>query len=100
MGSTLPGTSQIGPFLSTLHGMIGQHGVTLVRVLHDPPQATGRYHRIMLHLEFEGGFKNIYALIHSLETANRLLIIETIQLTRQEGKESCRAQITANIFYE
>ncbi len=100
LNQRIPGTTQIGPFLSTLHGMIDQHRVTLVRVLHDPPQATGRYHRIMLHLEFQGEFKRIYALIHSLETANRLFIIDTIQLTRQDSSTGCTAQISANIYYE
>lgn len=100
LGQRIPATSGIGHFLSTLDQIAGHHGVKMLKVAHDPPEKTNRYHQVMVHMVFKGSFKNIYTLIHALETLNRLVIIDTIQLTRQDGTAVCTAQVSAIIFYE
>jgi Tfp pilus assembly protein PilO len=54
--------------------------------------------RIPIRLVFEGSFGSVYQLLYDLETMNRMVVMETMQMTRSNNAESCRVNMTASVF--
>ena len=54
--------------------------------------------RIPVRLIFEGSFVKVYQILHELETMNRTVVMEKLQITKSVNSKQCHVDLTANIF--
>ncbi|MBI9082251.1 MAG: type 4a pilus biogenesis protein PilO [Desulfobacterales bacterium] len=98
LNGRIPASDRIGPFLKTLQAMVDQRGVTLSGLVPEPAIDEMRYSRIPIRMIFRGRFADVHRLIHDLETANRMVVMEKLQLVRLPAQQECRVELTASIF--
>ena len=94
----IPEAVEIGEFLKQLDSFIKRRNIVLI-TLQPLPKEQGRFFTtIPIRLMFKGAFKDIYYLIHELETMKRLLVTEKITISKAGIGEQCRVDLTLNIF--
>lgn len=100
LNKRVPKESKIGDLLSRLHALVKKRDITLIDFNHRPAQGFERYKQIPVNIIVNGGFLNIYRLIHDMETLNRVFIFENIMIKKLEGKNLCQATLMASVFQQ
>ena len=100
LNKRVPKAPKMGDLLSRLHALVKKRDITLIDFNHRPAQGFERYKRIPVNIIVNGGFLNIYKLIHDVETLNRVFIVEKIMIKKQEGKNLCQATLMASVFQQ
>jgi len=100
LNKRVPKAPQMGDLLSQLHALVKKRDITLIDFNHRPAQGFERYKRIPVNIIVNGGFLNIYKLIHDVETLNRVFIVEKIMIKKQEEKNLCQATLMASVFQQ
>ncbi len=100
LNKRIPNDPGIGDLLTHLHARVKERKITLIDFNHKPAQNFERYKRIPVHIIINGGYLNIYRLIHDLETLDRIFIFEKIVIHREEKSNLCQANLLASVFQQ
>jgi Tfp pilus assembly protein PilO len=87
LNERIPESAKIGEFLKHVNLLVKERNVNLIS-LHPQP----------IRLVFEGPFGNVYQLLYDLETMNRMVVMETMQMTKSNQAQTCRVNMTASVF--
>jgi len=98
LNEKIPATAEIGLFLKNVDALTTSLNLVLVNVQPFPAVSEKLYTRVPIQLTFTGAFKDAYRLLWKLETMNRLLVMEKINISQSNIDEPCRVELTADIF--
>jgi Tfp pilus assembly protein PilO len=98
LNEKVPQTAEIGLFLKNVDALMTSLNLVMVNVQPFPAVRENLYTRIPIQLTFTGAFMDSYRLLWKLETMNRLLVMEKINISQSNIDEPCRVDLTANIF--
>ena len=98
LNERIPDSTKIGEFLKQVNALMERKEVDLISI---HPQAIieeKNCNRIPIRLIFEGSFEKVYQILHELETMNRTVVMEKMQITKSVDARHCHVDLTANIF--
>jgi len=98
LNEKVPQTAEIGLFLKNVDALMTSLNLVMINVQPFPAVREDLYSRIPIQLTFTGAFMDSYHLLWKLETMNRLLVMEKINISQSNIDEPCRVDLTANIF--
>jgi len=98
LNERIPGSAKIGEFLKNVNLLVKERKVNLISLSPQPAVEEKHCNRIPIRLIFEGPFASVYRLVNDLETMNRMVVIEKMQITKPNKAQSCRVDLTASIF--
>ena len=98
LNEKVPQTAEIGLFLKNVDALMTSLNLVMINVQPFPAVKEKLYTRIPIQLTFTGAFMDSYRLLWKLETMNRLLVMEKINISQSHVDEPCRVDLTANIF--
>jgi len=98
LNQQIPESAKIGEFLKSVNLLVKERKVDLVSLSPQPVVAEKHCNRIPIRLIFEGPFTNVYRVVNDLETMNRRVVIEKMRISKPNKAESCRVDLTANVF--
>ena len=98
LNEKIPQTAEIGLFLKNVDVLMTSLNLVMINVQPFPAVKEKLVTRIPIQLTFTGAFKDSYRLLWKLETMNRLLVMEKINISQSNIDEPCRVDLTANIF--
>lgn len=98
LNEKIPQTAEIGLFLKNVDALMTSLNLVMINVQPFPAVREELVTRIPIQLTFSGDFRDSYRLLWKLETMNRLLVMEKINISQSNIDEPCRADLTANIF--
>ncbi len=94
----IPETADMGTFLKRIDSLMSEGEDVLINVEPLPPIKEKHYSRIPVQLTFEGTFTDTYRILHGLETMNRLIVMENIDIRKSNTDKLCKVSLTTNIF--
>ncbi|GAX59230.1 Tfp pilus assembly protein PilO [Candidatus Scalindua japonica] len=94
----IPETAKIGMFLTEIDSLMEQREQLLINIEPLPPIIEDNYKRIPIRVEFKGSFENTYKILHDLETMNRLLVMERINIFKSDTDKRCKVDLTTSVF--
>jgi len=94
----IPETADIGTFLRKIDSLMNEREDVVINVEPQPSIKEAHYSRIPIRMRFEGTFSDIYKILHGLETMNRLIVMENIDISKSNTGKHCRVSLTTNIF--
>jgi len=100
LNKKVPDSPNIGEFLRELHVRVKERKVTLIDFNHTPSHAFNNYKRIPVKIIVQGSFLNIYRLIHDLETMNRVVVFEQVEIQRDKEQTFCQAVLMVHVFQQ
>ena len=98
LNERIPDSTRIGEFLKQVDALMERKEIDLISI---HPQAIieeKNCNRIPIRLIFKGSFVKVYQILHELETMNRTVVMEKMQISQSSNKKVCRVDLTANIF--
>lgn len=98
LNEKVPQTAEIGLFLKNVAALMTSLNLDMINVQPFPAVREKLYTRIPIQITFRGAFTDSYRLLWKLETMNRLLVIEKINISQSNIDEPGRVDLTANIF--
>jgi Tfp pilus assembly protein PilO len=98
LNEKVPPTAEIGLFLKNVDALMTSLNLVMINVQPFPAVREKLYTRTPIQLTFTGAFMDSYRLLWKLETMNRLLVMEKINISQSNIDEPCRVDLTANIF--
>jgi Tfp pilus assembly protein PilO len=98
LNEKVPQTAEIGLFLKNVDALMTSLNLVMINVQPFPAVREELVTRIPIQLTFTGVFRDSYRLLWKLETMNRLLVMEKINISQSSIDEPCRVDLTANIF--
>ena len=98
LNEKVPQTAEIGLFLKNVDALMTSLNLLMINIQPFPAVREKLYTRIPIQLTFTGAFPDSYRLLWKLETMNRLLVTEKINISQSYIDEPCRVDLTANIF--
>lgn len=98
LNEKVPQTAEIGLFLKKVDALMTSLNLVMVNVQPFPAVRESLYTRIPIQLTYTGAFMDSYRLLWKLETMNRLLVIEKINISQSKVDEPSRVDLTANLF--
>jgi len=72
--------------------------ITLLSLQPQPKVEEELYAKIPVRLRFKGSFVDIYHFLYDLETMDRMLVAENMNITRNNLDEKCQAELTASVY--
>lgn len=100
LNKKVPDSPNVGEFLRELHVRVKERNVTLIDFNHTPSHTFNNYKRIPVKIIVQGSFLNIYRLIHDLETMNRVVVFEQVEIQREEEQNFCHAVLMVHVFQQ
>jgi len=94
----VPDPGEIGGFLKQVHSNMQRRNIQLISLQPQAPLEEQVYHRIPIRMMFQGAFVDIHRLLHDLETMNRVLVEENLNITRPDLNKDCQVDLTASVF--
>jgi Tfp pilus assembly protein PilO len=94
----IPRSVNIGQVLKEIDSFMKDRNITLVSLQPLPPVEEKLYTKIPIRVMFEGSFASIYHLLYDLETMNRMLVAEDMDISRRSLDEKCQAVLTASVY--
>jgi len=94
----IPESAEIGKFLKQLDSRIKRRKIALITLQPLPEKPASYFTKIPIRLIFKGAFIDVYNLLRDLETMNRVLITETLTISKAGIGEQCRVDLTINVF--
>ena len=98
LNERIPDSTQIGEFLKQVNTLMEHKEVDLIRIQPQAIVEEKKCNRIPVRLIFEGSFAKVYQILHELETMNRTVVMEKMQITKSVDSKHCHVDLTANIF--
>jgi len=98
LNEKIPQMAEIGLFLKNVDDLMTSLNLVMINVQPFPAISEKLYTRIPIKLTFTGSFTDSYRLLWKLETMNRLLVMEKINISQSMVDKPCRVDLTANIF--
>lgn len=98
LNERIPEKANMGEFLKKVDSLMKEKQLVLIQLEPQSPVEYKLYTRIPIRLLFKGSFVNTYRLIYDLETINRKLVIEKINMTKSNADKECRVDVTAAVF--
>jgi Tfp pilus assembly protein PilO len=98
LNERIPDSTQIGEFLKQVNALMERKEVDLISIHPETILEEKRCNRIPVRLIFEGSFIKVYQILHELETMNRTVVMEKMQITKSAASKLCHVDLTANIF--
>ena len=98
LNERIPESAKIGEFLKHVNLLVKERNVNLISL--NPQAVIEEKHcnRIPIRLVFEGPFRSVYQLLYDLETMNRMVMMETMQMIKSDRAQTCRVNMTASVF--
>jgi Tfp pilus assembly protein PilO len=94
----IPREVNIGEVLKEIDYAMQKRKITLISLQPMPSVEDKLYTKIPIKLMLKGSFANIYNLLYDFETMNRMLVAESIRISRNNLAEDCQAELTANVY--
>lgn len=98
LNERIPDSTQIGEFLKQVDALMERKEVDLISMHPQAIVEEKNCNRIPIRLIFEGSFAKVYQILHELETMNRTVVMEKMQISKSTDTKICRVDLTANIF--
>ncbi len=98
LNQQIPESAEIGEFLKNVNLLVKERKVDLISLSPQPVVEEQHCNRIPIRLIFEGPFSSVYRVVNDLETMHRRVVIEKMKISKPNKAESCRVDLTANIF--
>ena len=98
LNERIPDSTQIGEFLKQVNALMKRKNVDLIRINPEAIVEEKKCIRIPVRLIFKGSFVTVYQILHELETMNRTVVMEKMQITQSVDSKQCHVDLTANIF--
>ena len=98
LNERIPDSTQIGAFLKQVNALMERKDVDLISMHPEAIVEEKKCNRIPVRLIFEGSFDKVYQILHELETMNRTVVMEKMQITKSIDSKHCHVDLTANIF--
>ena len=98
LNERIPDSTQIGEFLKQVNTLMERKEVDLISIHPEAIVEEKKCNRIPVRLIFQGSFVKVYQILHELETMNRTVVMEKMQITKSVGSKHCHVDLTANIF--
>ena len=98
LNERIPESAKIGEFLKHVNVLVKEQNVNLISLHPQPIVEENHCNRIPIRLVFEGPFGSVYQLLYDLETMNRMVVMETMQMTKTNKAQTCRVNMTASVF--
>jgi Tfp pilus assembly protein PilO len=98
LNERIPDSTQIGEFLKQVNALMERKEVDLISIHPEAIVEEKKCNRIPVRLIFEGSFVQVYQILHELETMNRTVVMEKMQIARSVNSKQCHVDLTANIF--
>jgi Tfp pilus assembly protein PilO len=98
MDKRIPMSADIGGVLKQLDVLVKNRNILLLSLQPLPMVEEKLYTKIPIRLMFEGSFGNIYNLLYDLETMNRMLVTESMTISRPNLNNSCQVDLAASVF--
>jgi len=94
----VPDPGEIGAFLKQVHANMQKRNIKLISLQPQAPLEDQVYYRIPIRMMFQGGFVDVHRLLYDLETMNRVLIEEKLNISRPDLNQDCQVDLTASVF--
>lgn len=94
----VPEVVDIGEVLKEIDFLMKKRKITLLSLQPQPKVEEKPYAKIPVRLRFEGSFVDIYHFLYDLETMDRMLVAENMNITRNNLDEKCQAEFTASVY--
>ena len=98
LNELIPEAGKIGLLLKQIDAIMKQRKVALISLQPLSVRQEEVYLRNPIQLVFNGQFMNIYQLIRDLEGMNRMVVMEKMVITRQDGSDQCRVVLMISVF--
>jgi len=98
LNEKIPETANIGVLLKKVDALMKSRNVEMINI---EPLATVEeklYTRIPIRMIFKGAFADIYGTLLDLETMNRILVMEKINISKTVNEKLCKVDLTACVF--
>lgn len=94
----IPETAEIGTFLKEIDSLMKERKVLLINIEPISAVKMRNYIRIPIQLQFKSSFEDTYKILHDLETMNRLLVMENINISKSSIDKYCQVNVTTSVF--
>lgn len=94
----IPETAEIGTFLKKIDSLMKERKEELINIEPLPTVKERHYNRIPIRLRFKGSFEDTYTILHDLETMNRLLVMENIDISKSNNDKYCQVDLVTSVF--
>ena len=94
----VPAVVNIGEVLKEIDFLMKKRKITLVSLQPQPKVEEELYAKIPIRLQFKGSFVDIYHFLYDLETMDRMLVVEGMNISRRNLDEKCQAELTASVY--
>lgn len=94
----VPEVVNIGEVLTEIDFLMKKRKITLLSLQPQPKVEEELYAKIPVRLRFKGSFVDIYHFLYDLETMDRMLVAENMNITRNNLDEKCQAELTASVY--
>ena len=98
LNERVPDSTDMGKFLKELDALIKRRNIDLITIQPMPKVKERQFARIPVRMIYQGAFNNLYHLLYDLETMNRMLVMEKMNISKSGPGTNCRVDLTANIF--
>lgn len=98
LNERIPDSTKIGEFLKQVDALMEEKDVDLISIHPQAILEEKNCNRIPIRLIFEGSFAKVYQILHELETMNRTVVMEKMQIAKSANTKVGRVDLTANIF--
>ena len=91
-------TANIGVLVKKVDALMKSRNVEMINI---EPLATVEeklYTRLPIRMIFKGAFADVYGTLLDLETMNRILVMEKINITKTVNQQLCKVDLTACVF--
>lgn len=98
LNERIPDSTQIGEFLKQVNALMERKEVDLISMHPQAIVEEKNCNRIPIRLIFKGSFVKVHQILHELETMNRTVVMEKMQITKSVDSKLCHVDLMANIF--
>ena len=98
LNERIPQTGKIGLLLTQINSLMKQRRITLLSLEPLAVRQEETYLKNPIQLVFKGRFMDIYHLILDLEKMNRLVVMETMTVSKQENSDICEVELLTSVF--
>lgn len=98
LNERIPVSAKIGEFLKNVNLLVKERNVNLISLHPQVIVEEKHCNRIPIRMMFEGPFASVYQLLYDLETMNRMVVMEKMQITKSKEDQKCLVDLTASVF--
>jgi Tfp pilus assembly protein PilO len=96
----LPPTAKLDAFLEQLNQLAAESGVTIEQLRPGDVSSHPLYRDLTIDIRVSGSFADVYALLRRLETGDRLVRIDRLQITGAGRDDACVGQLSIALYFE